>query len=146
MATTFTGADSVRSYQNILRQIVYFNRKPAYFLNRAFKLSCSELNGRFTSNDYIQTVTVIHPKGSSSSLSQTSPQETTQHKNHPDSVNSHSSSHQELHPPLAAKAQVHSHGVDLKESRIKSVSGSGYLDSGLMDSGDAFGRLPSGQY
>ncbi|CAG7832103.1 unnamed protein product, partial [Allacma fusca] len=45
----------------VLRQIQYSNKKPAYYLNRAFKLLCSELNGRFTSNEYIQTLTVIHP-------------------------------------------------------------------------------------
>lgn len=60
-----TGADSVKSYQTIIRQIIYFNRKPAYYLNRAFKLSCSELNGRFISNEYVQTLTVVHPKGPS---------------------------------------------------------------------------------
>lgn len=56
------GIDTVHAYEQILREIVYFNRKPAYYLNRAFKLTCSELNGRFLSNDYIQTLTVIHPK------------------------------------------------------------------------------------
>lgn len=40
----------------ILRQIQYTNRKPAYYLNRVFKLICSELNGRFLSNEYVQTV------------------------------------------------------------------------------------------
>jgi hypothetical protein len=45
----------------VLRQIQYSNKKPAYYLNRAFKLICSELNGRFTSNEYVQTLTVIHP-------------------------------------------------------------------------------------
>ena len=48
------GIDTVHAYEQILREIIYFNRKPAYYLNRAFKLSCSELNGRFLSNDYIQ--------------------------------------------------------------------------------------------
>ena len=40
----------------------YANRKPAYYLNRAFKLSCSQLGGRFSSNEYVQTVTVTHPQ------------------------------------------------------------------------------------
>lgn len=63
------GIDTVHAYEQILREIIYFNRKPAYYLNRAFKLSCSELNGRFLSNDYIQTLTVIHPKVSTIGLS-----------------------------------------------------------------------------
>ncbi|VEN46418.1 unnamed protein product [Callosobruchus maculatus] len=58
---TITGSDMVYNYQQVLRQIVYTNRKPAYYLNRVFKLTCSELNGRFTSNEYVQTLTVIHP-------------------------------------------------------------------------------------
>lgn len=58
---TITGSDMFYNYQQVLRQIVYTNRKPAYYLNRVFKLTCSELNGRFTSNEYVQTLTVIHP-------------------------------------------------------------------------------------
>jgi hypothetical protein len=42
----------------VLRQIQYTNRKPAYYLNRVFKLTCSELNGRFMSNEYVQTVCI----------------------------------------------------------------------------------------
>lgn len=45
----------------VLREIEYSNKKPAYYLNRVFKLTCSELNGRFTSNEYVQTVS--HPHG-----------------------------------------------------------------------------------
>uniref|UniRef100_V5GPF1 Calsyntenin-1 n=1 Tax=Anoplophora glabripennis TaxID=217634 RepID=V5GPF1_ANOGL len=59
---TITGSDMVYNYQQVLRQIVYTNHKPAYYLNRVFKLTCSELNGRFTSNEYVQTLTVIHPQ------------------------------------------------------------------------------------
>ncbi|XP_060534090.1 calsyntenin-1 isoform X2 [Cylas formicarius] len=59
---TVSGSDMVFNYQQVLRQIVYTNRKPAYYLNRVFKLTCSELNGRFTSNEYVQTLTVIHPQ------------------------------------------------------------------------------------
>ncbi|MCL4128189.1 UNVERIFIED_CONTAM: hypothetical protein GTU68_044020, partial [Idotea baltica] len=55
---TISGANNTPNYQSILRQIHYTNRKPAYYLNRAFKLSCSELGGRFTSNEYTQTLSV----------------------------------------------------------------------------------------
>lgn len=55
---TITGSDMVYNYQQVLRQIVYTNHKPAYYLNRVFKLTCSELNGRFTSNEYVQTVSI----------------------------------------------------------------------------------------
>ena len=81
------GIDTVHAYEQILREIVYFNRKPAYYLNRAFKVSCSELSGRFLSNDYIQTLTVIHPKvttigltSSSESIDNTNEQQQQQNK------------------------------------------------------------------
>ncbi|XP_043481445.1 calsyntenin-1 [Leptopilina heterotoma] len=57
-----SGADSPRNYQQLIRLIVYTNRKPAYYLDRVFKLTCSELSDRFASNEYIQTLAVIHPK------------------------------------------------------------------------------------
>ncbi|XP_059490365.1 calsyntenin-1 isoform X2 [Neocloeon triangulifer] len=57
-----SGADMIYNYEQVLRQIQYTNKKPAYYLNRVFKLICSELNGRFTSNEYVQTLTVIHPR------------------------------------------------------------------------------------
>ncbi|XP_023939658.2 calsyntenin-1 [Bicyclus anynana] len=59
---SLTGTDTVHNYQKILREIEYSNKKPAYYLNRVFKLTCSELNGRFTSNEYVQTLTVVHPR------------------------------------------------------------------------------------
>jgi len=121
------GADSVHNYQQILRQLVYFNRKPAYYLNRAFKLTCSELNGRFTSNDYIQTLTVIHPKVEQQKLLQQQ-QKSVLHPN----------DHMILQSQ-PAHAQIHEHKVDFKDSRIKTASG--FLEGGgLIDAGDAFGR------
>ena len=120
------GADSVHNYQQILRQLIYFNRKPAYYLNRAFKLSCSELNGRFSSNDYIQTLTVIHPK--------VEPAETKQ--SHANVV--------EVQPIQAAHAQVHEHKIDFKDPRIKQVSG--FFDSSIVDASDNFARATPSMY
>ena len=50
------GADRLYNYEQVLRQVIYTNQKPAYYLNRQFKLVCSELNERFVSNEYVQTV------------------------------------------------------------------------------------------
>ncbi|XP_011501966.1 PREDICTED: calsyntenin-1 [Ceratosolen solmsi marchali] len=62
-----SGADTPHNYQQIIRFITYTNRKPAYYLDRVFKLTCSELSGRFASNEYVQTLAVIHPKEKSTS-------------------------------------------------------------------------------
>ena len=43
-------------YSSPSQQVVYSNQKPAYYLNRQFKIVCSELSDRFTSNEYVQTV------------------------------------------------------------------------------------------
>jgi len=56
-----SGADMIYNYEQVIRQVTYTNKKPAYYLNRQFKIVCSELNQRFTSNEYVQTLTVIHP-------------------------------------------------------------------------------------
>jgi len=57
-----SGAEMIYNYERVLRQVTYSNKKPAYYLNRQFRITCSELNGRFVSNEYIQTLTVIHPQ------------------------------------------------------------------------------------
>lgn len=62
-----SGTDMVYHYEDIVRHIHYSNRKPAYYLNRTFKLVCSELNGRFVSNEYVQTVTILHPQATKAS-------------------------------------------------------------------------------
>jgi calsyntenin 1 len=58
------GYDSIANYLHILRSLVYINRKPAYYLNRVFKLSCSQLGDRFHSAEFTLTLTVLHPKQS----------------------------------------------------------------------------------
>ncbi|XP_017869345.1 PREDICTED: calsyntenin-1 [Drosophila arizonae] len=56
------GTDSIRSYLSVLRALVYSNKKPAYYLNRVFKLSCSQLSAQYKSVEYTLTLTVLHPK------------------------------------------------------------------------------------
>ena len=55
------GADMIYNYEQVLRQVTYTNMKPAYYLNRQFKILCSELNERFVSNEYVQTVSGFAP-------------------------------------------------------------------------------------
>jgi len=55
------GADTAARYTELLRAVRYSNQKPAYYLNRQFKLVCSALNTRLASSEYIQTLTVVHP-------------------------------------------------------------------------------------
>lgn len=56
------GYDTIPNYLRILRSLIYINRKPAYYLNRVFKLSCSQLGDRFRSAEFTLTLTVLHPK------------------------------------------------------------------------------------
>ncbi|XP_064642451.1 calsyntenin-1-like isoform X3 [Lineus longissimus] len=55
-----TGADKMINYETVLREVHYLNRNPAAMTKRSFTLTCSELNGRFVSNDFEVTVEVIH--------------------------------------------------------------------------------------
>ncbi|XP_053618892.1 calsyntenin-1 [Plodia interpunctella] len=116
-----TGADSVHNYQKVLREIEYSNKKPAYYLNRVFKLTCSELNGRFTSNEYVQTLTVVHPHMSGETLSR---------ERHPsgvadkvDVVRDKQPLHAHAHEPqsprvFAAHAQRSPHSADIPAPRV----------------------------
>ncbi|XP_013789566.2 calsyntenin-1-like, partial [Limulus polyphemus] len=91
------GTHSSHNYEMLLREIVYYNHKPAYYLNRAFKLVCSGLNGRFISNEYIQTLTVIHPRVEPS-------HEVVNH----------------MDPAAFAHAQIHDHQVELQAAYVTS--------------------------
>jgi len=55
-----SGADRVYNYEEVLRQVQYVNRKPDDLNSRSFILTCSELNGRFISNEFHVQVDVIH--------------------------------------------------------------------------------------
>ncbi|XP_028833051.1 calsyntenin-2 isoform X1 [Denticeps clupeoides] len=54
------GVDSMLHYEQAIRQVRYRNWRPAGLLERKFRLSCSELNGRYTSNEFNLEVSVVH--------------------------------------------------------------------------------------
>lgn len=52
------GSDSIANYLSVLQSLTYTNKKPAYYLNRVFKLSCSQLNSHFKSEEFTLVITV----------------------------------------------------------------------------------------
>lgn len=47
-----TGVDSMSNYEQVIRQVRYYNWRPGQLTERRFRLTCSELNGRYTSNEF----------------------------------------------------------------------------------------------
>ncbi|KAJ1074469.1 hypothetical protein K5549_001164 [Capra hircus] len=60
MGVVFTGVDTMASYEEILHLLRYRNWHTRSLLDRRFKLVCSELNGRYVSNEFQVEVNVIH--------------------------------------------------------------------------------------
>ncbi|KAM5254801.1 calsyntenin-3 isoform 3-T3 [Hipposideros larvatus] len=54
------GVESITVYEEILRQARYRLRHGAALYARKFRLSCSEMNGRYSSNEFIVEVNVLH--------------------------------------------------------------------------------------
>ncbi|KAA8587674.1 hypothetical protein FQN60_016536 [Etheostoma spectabile] len=54
------GVDSMAHYEQALRQVRYRNWRPATLSERRLRLTCSELNGRYTSNELNLEVSVLH--------------------------------------------------------------------------------------
>lgn len=52
------GYDTIMNYLGILQSLVYTNKKPAYYLNRVFKLNCAQVNKQFKNAEYTLTLTV----------------------------------------------------------------------------------------
>lgn len=48
----FTGVDTMASYEEVLHLIRYRNWHTVSLFDRKFKLVCSELNGRYVSNEF----------------------------------------------------------------------------------------------
>ncbi|XP_028596558.2 calsyntenin-1 isoform X3 [Podarcis muralis] len=55
-----TGVDTMASYEEVLHLIHYRNWHAVSLFDRKFKLVCSELNGRYVSNEFKVEVNVIH--------------------------------------------------------------------------------------
>uniref|UniRef100_A0A8P4K6N8 Calsyntenin-2 n=1 Tax=Dicentrarchus labrax TaxID=13489 RepID=A0A8P4K6N8_DICLA len=53
------GVDSMAHYEQALRQVHYRNWRPATLSERRFRLTCSELNGRYTSNEFNLEVSLM---------------------------------------------------------------------------------------
>ncbi|XP_075406840.1 calsyntenin-1 isoform X2 [Tenrec ecaudatus] len=60
LGVVFTGVDSMASYEEALHLLRYRNWHTRSLLDRKFKLVCSELNGRYVSNEFKVEVNVIH--------------------------------------------------------------------------------------
>ncbi|XP_006158232.1 calsyntenin-2 [Tupaia chinensis] len=54
------GVGSMSRYEQVLRHIHYRNWRPASLETRRFRIKCSELNGRYTSNEFNLEVSVLH--------------------------------------------------------------------------------------
>ncbi|XP_005365243.1 calsyntenin-3 [Microtus ochrogaster] len=57
---TIAGVETITVYEEILRQARYQLRHGATLYARKFRLSCSEMNGRYSSNEFIVEVNVLH--------------------------------------------------------------------------------------
>lgn len=55
-----TGVDSMSNYEQVIRQVRYFYWQSRPLIERRFRLTCSELNGRYTSNEFNLEVSVQH--------------------------------------------------------------------------------------
>ncbi|MCI4377931.1 hypothetical protein PGIGA_G00209110 [Pangasianodon gigas] len=58
------GVDSMANYELAIRQVRYRNWQPASLSERRFRLSCSELNGRYISNNFNLEIRIVHSVGS----------------------------------------------------------------------------------
>ncbi|XP_059710881.1 calsyntenin-2 isoform X2 [Haemorhous mexicanus] len=58
------GVDSMFSYEQVLRQLRYRNWGTSSTSDRKFRVKCSELNGRYTSNEFNLEVNILHSSNS----------------------------------------------------------------------------------
>lgn len=49
---TVSGVDTMKHYEQVLQKVRYRNWHTSSFFDRKFRIKCSELNGRYTSNEF----------------------------------------------------------------------------------------------
>ncbi|KAM9829615.1 calsyntenin-1 isoform X4 [Syngnathus typhle] len=69
LSLIITGVNTMANYEQVLHLIRYKNWHTEALFDRKFKLVCSELNGRYVSNDFKVEVNVIHTAGTMEHLS-----------------------------------------------------------------------------
>ncbi|XP_017489866.1 PREDICTED: calsyntenin-1 isoform X2 [Rhagoletis zephyria] len=117
------GNDAIVNYLDVLKALVYSNKKPAYYLNRVFKLGCTQMNSEFKSQEFTLTLTVLHPKlVPKTTIAPTSAMAAAE--NSPYSISGVSGV--ALGPTLAdnrlfAHAMVHSHDVQEPKMHVHSI-------------------------
>ncbi|XP_061538199.1 calsyntenin-2-like isoform X2 [Phycodurus eques] len=65
------GVDSMANYEDVIREVRYYNWRPAQLTEKRFRLTCSELNGRYTSNEFNLEVSILHSSSVREHISQT---------------------------------------------------------------------------
>ncbi|XP_008104497.1 calsyntenin-2 isoform X1 [Anolis carolinensis] len=54
------GVDTMKNYEQVLQHVHYRNWHTSSFFDRKFRIKCSELNGRYTSNEFNLEVNILH--------------------------------------------------------------------------------------
>ncbi|XP_077422320.1 calsyntenin-2-like [Vanacampus margaritifer] len=65
------GVDSMANYEDVIREVRFYSWRPAHLTERRFRLTCSELNGRYTSNEFNLEVSILHSSEVREHVSQT---------------------------------------------------------------------------
>lgn len=60
MSLLVSGVESIAVYEEILRQVSYHINHGAALYERKFHLSCTEMNGRYSSNEFTVEVRDKH--------------------------------------------------------------------------------------
>ncbi|KAJ8410929.1 hypothetical protein AAFF_G00188860 [Aldrovandia affinis] len=96
------GVDSMSNYEQVIRQVRYHNWHTAELSERKFRLTCSELNGRYTSNEFNLEVSVLHSTRAVDHVNHAAVQpQYLQAVHHPVMAYSQSSSHNSAIPSAA---------------------------------------------